>query len=491
MKKVRVLNVEIDDIPLKPLLEALGHRGGVVYTPNVDHLVKLRYDRDLFRAYQAADYLTCDSQILMFAARLLGAPICEKISGSDLLPALYRYYAADRDITLFLLGAAEGVAARARDRINEQVGRNMVVDVYSPPYGFERDEAECEAIVERVNRSGATILAVGLGAPKQEKWIYHYRDRMPQVKTFLAIGASIDFEAGQVARAPRWMSNCGLEWAFRLCSEPRRLWRRYLVESLPFFGEILRQKLGCYEYRIPNGELFVRLGLMTVEQLQQVLDLQEQQPQPYLRFGEIVVVKGWLSYQTVEFFSEQLVDLPQRAGATLLGVLLEAGLLSAEQGAEAERAAQTEHLSPETIAIARGWVNAVTVSFLKRALVEGYPAIPLGFTLQQAGLLTARQVATVRDWQHHPRRLRFGDWIVLKGWANRAMVEFMLTEVPHLIGRLPPRASVDHHLTTTIQPRLEALFQQGPPAALAARNRLDPRRGDRAEGRSGASFPRR
>ncbi|MCG9884019.1 MAG: WecB/TagA/CpsF family glycosyltransferase [Cyanobacteria bacterium] len=491
MKKVRVLNVEIDNIALKPLLETLGDRGGVVYTPNVDHLVKLRYDRDLFRAYQAADYLTCDSQILMFAARLLGAPICEKISGSDLLPALYRYYAADDHITLFLLGAAEGVAARARDHINGQVGREMVVDVYSPPYGFEKDEAECEAIVERVNRSGATVLAVGLGAPKQEKWIYHYRDRLPQVKTFLAIGASIDFEAGQVARAPRWMSNCGLEWAFRLCSEPRRLWRRYLVESLPFFGEILRQKLGCYDYRIPNGELFVRLGLMTVNQLQMVLDLQEQQPQPYLRFGEIVVVRGWLPHQTVEFFSEQLVDLPQRAGATLLGVLLEAGLLSAEQGAEAQRAAEAEGISAEAAAIARGWVSAVTVSFLKRALVEGYPAIPLGFTLQQAGLLTTRQVATVRDWQQHPRRLRFGDWIVLKGWANRAMVEYMLTEVPRLIGRLPPTASVDDYLATAIQPHLERLFQQGPPAALAARQHFERRGGDRDRGRSRASSSQR
>ena len=448
-RKVRILNVEVDNLPLKSLLAALGSSGGVVYTPNVDHLVKLRYDGDLFRAYQAADYLTCDSQILMFAAKLLNAPICEKISGSDLLPSLYRYYASDPNVTLFLLGAAEGVAARARDYINTKVQRQMVTDVYSPPYGFERDEVECEAIIDRVNRSGATVLAVGLGAPKQEKWIYQYRHRMPAVKTILAIGASIDFEAGNVPRAPAWMSRWGLEWAFRLGCEPKRLWRRYLVESVPFFFEIIRQKFGRYVYQAPAGEIFVLLGLISTEELDQILAIQQQAP--LLRFGEVAVVKQWIARTTVEFFATQLTDLPQRSEATVLSIAAEAALLSTEQRQELDQESARQNRPPEDIAIERGWLKAVTVSFLQRALIEGYPAGPIGFTLQQAGLLTVGQVQAIRDIQRNPAQLQIGDWLVLKGWASPEVVEFVRTEVPKRLGRLSISESIEHYINTVLR----------------------------------------
>jgi exopolysaccharide biosynthesis WecB/TagA/CpsF family protein len=140
------------------------------------------------------------------------------------------------------LGAEDGVAHQAQVKINQKVGRQMIVDVYSPPFGFEKDEQECQAIIQRIKDSGATVLAVGLGAPKQEKWIAQYREQLPTIKIFLAIGATIDFEAGYKPRSPKWMSEVGLEWLYRLLSEPRRLWKRYLVDSLPFFWLILKQK---------------------------------------------------------------------------------------------------------------------------------------------------------------------------------------------------------------------------------------------------------
>jgi exopolysaccharide biosynthesis WecB/TagA/CpsF family protein len=119
----------------------------------------------------------------------------------------------------------------------------MVVDSYSPPLGFENDPLECAKIIEIINNSGANVLAVGVGAPKQEKWIIKYRSSLSEIKTFFAIGATIDFEAGSLRRAPAWMSSAGLEWLYRLLSEPGRLWRRYLVEDLGFFILIFRQKL--------------------------------------------------------------------------------------------------------------------------------------------------------------------------------------------------------------------------------------------------------
>lgn len=240
--RINILDIPIDNIGLYELLNEL-KSGGVVFTPNVDHLVKLQKDHGFYRAYQDADYRLCDSQLVIYASHFLGHPIREKISGSDLFPAFYRRYSRDESVRIFLLGGLEGVAAEARRRINNKVRRNMVVDSYCPPFGFEHDPAECQKIVDLINNSGATVLAVGVGAPKQEKWIVKYRSSLTNIKTFLAIGATIDFEAGNLRRAPAWMSSAGLEWLYRLLMEPGRLWRRYLVEDTSFFVLILRQKL--------------------------------------------------------------------------------------------------------------------------------------------------------------------------------------------------------------------------------------------------------
>ena len=240
--QVKVLNTMINNFSMLELLEKLNQTGGVVVTPNIDHLMKLKTDRRLQKAYLNAEYCVCDSKIIQYASYFLGTPIREKISGSDLFPAFYQYNKDNANTTIFLLGAEDGVAHQAQAKINQKVGRQMIVDVYSPPFGFERDEQECQAIIQRIKDSGATVLAVGLGAPKQEKWIAQYRDQLPTIKIFLAIGATIDFEAGYKPRSPKWMSEVGLEWLYRLLSEPRRLWKRYLVDSLPFFWLILKQK---------------------------------------------------------------------------------------------------------------------------------------------------------------------------------------------------------------------------------------------------------
>jgi len=183
----------------------------------------------------------------MYASKFLGTPLKEKISGSDLFPAFYLYHKDNENIKIFLLGAAEGIAKTAQEKINQKIGREIVVEALSPSFGFEKNEEECETIIDAINKSGATVLAIGVGAPKQEKWLVKYRSRFTQVKVFLAIGATIDFEAGCKARSPKWMSEVGIEWAYRLLSEPRRLWKRYLIEGLPFFRLIVEQKLGFYK----------------------------------------------------------------------------------------------------------------------------------------------------------------------------------------------------------------------------------------------------
>jgi N-acetylglucosaminyldiphosphoundecaprenol N-acetyl-beta-D-mannosaminyltransferase len=246
MKSVSLLNLQIHNITMQELLEKLRF-GGVVLTPNVDHLIKLQNNKEFYYVYQQADYIVCDSKILIYVSKLLGTPIKEKISGSDLFPAFYNYYKNYEPIKIFLLGGTTETIKKAQNQINSNAERDIVVASYSPPFGFENDEQECQKIVTLINKSGATVLAIGVGAPKQEFWIDKYKHQLTTVKIFLAIGATINFEAGNVKRAPKWMSEVGLEWLYRLACEPRRLWKRYLIDSVPFFWLIFKQKLRLYK----------------------------------------------------------------------------------------------------------------------------------------------------------------------------------------------------------------------------------------------------
>ena len=243
--RIPILNIEVDTFTEKEFLEEF--REGVLVTPNVDHLMKLQRDREFYEIYKRADYVTVDSRIVKMALDFLGTPIREIIPGSGFFPSFYTYHKDNEDIKIFLLGAASGIADLAMDKINRKVGRQIVVGAHSPSFGFEKNEDECEKIINQINASPASVLVVGVGAPKQEKWIYKYKDRMPGIKIYLAIGATIDFEAGKIRRAPLIMQRLALEWLYRLWKEPKRLWRRYIVEDMPFFWLILKQKYGRYK----------------------------------------------------------------------------------------------------------------------------------------------------------------------------------------------------------------------------------------------------
>ncbi|WP_272064715.1 WecB/TagA/CpsF family glycosyltransferase [Oscillatoria sp. CS-180] len=214
-----------------------------MFTPNVDHLMNLRVDPEFVEAYKTADYRVCDSQILVYASRFLGTPIKAKISGSDLFPNFCEHHRDNRDIKIFLLGGAEGIPQRAQFNINRRIGRDIIVEAHSPTFGFEKSEAECRKIIEMIRRSSANVLVVGVGSPKQEKWIAKYQNQLPNIDIFMGVGAAVDFEAGNKIRAPKFISELGLEWLYRLVSEPKRLWKRYLVKDIPFVWLLIQQKL--------------------------------------------------------------------------------------------------------------------------------------------------------------------------------------------------------------------------------------------------------
>lgn len=244
MKKIKILNIDIHSTRLHDLLHNLN--SGVLITPNLDHLVKLQNDKEFYDVYQKAEWIVCDSKILYICSKLLKKSFPEAIPGSSFFREYYMFHKNDVNCKIFLLGAAEGVAEQAKNNINRKIEREIVIGAHSPSFGFEKNELECEKIIEIINNSGANVLLVGVGAPKQEKWIMKYRNRMPHVKVFLALGATIDFEAGNLKRAPKIFQKIGMEWLYRLFKEPKRLWKRYLVDDMLFFWYFFKQLVGLY-----------------------------------------------------------------------------------------------------------------------------------------------------------------------------------------------------------------------------------------------------
>ncbi len=241
-----LLNVWADDLSMDDLLERMRCTGGVVFTVNPDHLYHLQYNPAFVAAYQSADIITVDSHYVRLALRLLGRPVVNRLPGSDIVPAFCARNAANPDVRIFLLGARPGVAQTARDNMNAKAGRELVVGAHGPSMNFVNDPAEIDAVLQMIEASGANVLLVGLGAPKQEIWISSVRHRLPGVRVMMGIGATIDYEAGAVRRAPVLLRRLGMEWTYRVGTEPGRYLMRY-VRSSKFLWWMLMDRLGRYK----------------------------------------------------------------------------------------------------------------------------------------------------------------------------------------------------------------------------------------------------
>lgn len=220
--------------------------GGAVYTPNVDHVVIAERSEAFQKAYSRVDLSLADGQLLVWCSPLLGLALPAKVSGSDLfLPAMQ--LAGRRGYGVYLLGSLPEVCAAASERLRREEGVE-VVGTDSPFIGLAPRPDE-DAVVERLAASKPALVLVCLGAPKAELFIERVRERLPGA-VFLAIGASLDFYVGRVRRAPPWMQRTGVEWLFRLLQEPRRLWRRYLLDDPRFLAVLLRTRLAPRAARV-------------------------------------------------------------------------------------------------------------------------------------------------------------------------------------------------------------------------------------------------
>lgn len=234
MSRIRFMNTEVDNFTMDEAIEAIDRliqqdKNSYVVTPNIDHIVRLETDENLQRVYANADIILTDGKPMIWMSKLYGTPIKEKVSGSDLFPRLCKL-ATEKNYRVFLLGAAEGVAVKAASNLQKKFPGLMIAGTYSPPFGFEKDEEEIQHIIQIVTAAKPHILIVGLGCPKQENFIYNYRNEL-KVPVSLGLGASIDFEAGILKRAPKWMADHGFEWLYRVVQDPKRMAKRYFVDD--------------------------------------------------------------------------------------------------------------------------------------------------------------------------------------------------------------------------------------------------------------------
>lgn len=211
-----------------------------VVTPNVHHLVLLQKPSSLRRSYRNASLTLVDGRPVTWALKLLHEPVPEVVPGSDLVPALFDAATRDRPLSVFLLGAAPGVAEKAKDVIHARWPWVRIVGAYGPPHSFEDDEVETKHILDIVRQASPDLLVIGLGCPKQELWICRFAGQV-DAKVAICAGATIDFIAGHRQRAPLWVQQVGFEWLFRAIQEPRRMGKRYLRDVVTFPAMIIRE----------------------------------------------------------------------------------------------------------------------------------------------------------------------------------------------------------------------------------------------------------
>jgi N-acetylglucosaminyldiphosphoundecaprenol N-acetyl-beta-D-mannosaminyltransferase len=254
-EQVDLLGTLVDNLTLAETADLIcdmvdqGAPYSYVVTPNVDHIMRLRRVAEFRDAYRQAALAVPDGVPLLWASRFLGRPLKGRVNGTDLFELLAARAAA-KGYRVFLLGGNPGTAERSAQVLKSRHPDLGVAGTFCPPFGFEKDEGQITGIQARVRDAGADILLVGLGSPKQEMWMHRHGGGCG-VAVAIGVGISFSLVGGEIARAPAWMQSSGLEWLWRLAMEPRRLWKRYLVDDLPFFWLVLRERCrrGIWQWR--------------------------------------------------------------------------------------------------------------------------------------------------------------------------------------------------------------------------------------------------
>ena len=223
------------------VLLSVNHERSLIVTPNVDHIVNIQTDAEMKSIFEEAKYRYADGMPIVWASHILPGvnSLPERVTGADLLPAVCAA-ASEKKQSVFFLGGQPGVAEKAVVNLKSLYPLLEVAGYYCPPFGFEFDVDETSKIINIINNANTDILFIGVGTPKQEKWAYANIDRL-DVGPVLGVGAAFDFAAGDIQRAPKLIQSLGCEWLWRLLHEPKRLFKRYLIDLLMFIYIFIKE----------------------------------------------------------------------------------------------------------------------------------------------------------------------------------------------------------------------------------------------------------
>lgn len=235
MEKQPLLNTYVNSVTMDEAVESIeamiaSGKKSYVVAINVDVVIKIEEDPYLKEITDKADMVLVDGVPLVWIAKAHKKPVKEKVSGSDLVPKLCET-AAQKGYSIFILGGKDGVAAQAQKKLEETYPDIRIVGTYAPPIGFEEDAAQLAKVNELISQASPDLLIACLGCPKQEKFIYENIGSY-DARVSVCAGATVDFLAGNVKRAPKWMSDHGLEWFYRFTQEPGRLFKRYFIDDM-------------------------------------------------------------------------------------------------------------------------------------------------------------------------------------------------------------------------------------------------------------------
>lgn len=234
LNTVNIFNVEVHSLNMAQTValidDAIRSKKQVVHNCiNANKVVLIQKDKLLRQSLDEADIISADGQAVVWASKLFGKPLPERVPGIDLMNEVIKE-AAEKEYKIFFFGAKEEIVKQASRIYADKYGKKLIGG-YRNGYFSAVEE---ESIAEEINSSGASILFVAIPSPQKEIFIKNHKERMPNVFLMMGVGGSFDVVAGKVKRAPRWMQDRGLEWFYRLIQEPRKMWRRYLIGNMKY-----------------------------------------------------------------------------------------------------------------------------------------------------------------------------------------------------------------------------------------------------------------
>ncbi|MDY7021011.1 MAG: WecB/TagA/CpsF family glycosyltransferase [Cyanobacteriota bacterium] len=368
----RVLSSGITALRFEEQMKTIVHwasrrESRTVCVANVHMVMEAYWQPKFAQILHNADLVTPDGMPLVWMLQKMGVPQ-DRVAGMDILIRLCQL-APLQNVSIFFLGSDDETLEAIGNRLNQEFSSLKVAGLRSLPFRPLTPD-EDEKIIQEINDSGAGIVFVSLGCPKQERFMAQHHGKIHAV--MIGVGAVFPLYAGQHTRAPLWVREAGLEWFYRLVQEPNRLWKRYRETIPPFVWLALKQlvkeakqdqlisRLPTYR---PVGQTLLEAGLLSPEQVRIILEMQAERKKQ--RFGELLAQQGWLHPQTIDFFAEEISRLAIAEEKKPIGYYLKsAALLNDEQVEIILDKQRRSSLRFGELAIQEGWIKPATINLL-------------------------------------------------------------------------------------------------------------------------------